>query len=199
LQKIVNDNEISQKKISRNIGILAKMRYYVPQNILKQLYYCLIYPYLTYGILVWGNAYENSIKNVVILQKKVIRIINFSEYNSHTSELFKKLELMKFKDIVFLQYALFMYQFHHKIIPAVFEEFFTPTSEVHKYSTVKSHFICIISDLIMVNLTLGFLVLKFGTVFLIIIKFLVYPASNTQSYVTFFPTINCIFIVLYSI
>jgi hypothetical protein len=42
---------------------------------------------------------------------------------------------MKFKDIVFLQYALFMYQFHHKIIPTVFEEFFTPTSEVHKYST----------------------------------------------------------------
>ena len=76
-------NQIS-KKISRNIGILAKMRYYVPQNILKQLYYCLIYPYLTYGILVWGNAYENSIKNVVILQKKVIRIISFSEYNSHT-------------------------------------------------------------------------------------------------------------------
>ena len=42
---------------------------------------------------------------------------------------------MKFKDIVFLQYALFTYQFQHKIIPTVFEEFFTPTSEVHKYST----------------------------------------------------------------
>ena len=117
-------NQLS-KKISRNIGI-AKMRYYVPQNILKQLYYCLIYPNLTYGILVWGNAYENSIKNVVILQMKVIRIIHFSEYNSHTSELFKNLELEK-------------------------------------------------------------------TVFLIIINFSVYPASNAQLHVTFFPTINCIF------
>ena len=61
--------------------------------------------------------------------------MNFSEYNSHTSELFKKLELIKFKDIVFLQNALFMYQFHHGILPTVFEEFFTPISEIHKYNT----------------------------------------------------------------
>ena len=37
-------HEIS-KKNSRGIGVLSKLRYYVKKNILKQLYYSLIYPY----------------------------------------------------------------------------------------------------------------------------------------------------------
>ena len=44
------------KTISRGIGVLSKLRYYVKKNILKQLYYSLIYPYLTYGLLLWGNT-----------------------------------------------------------------------------------------------------------------------------------------------
>ena len=44
------------KKISRGIGILAKIRHLVNSNILSQLYYSLIYPFLTYGLLVWGNT-----------------------------------------------------------------------------------------------------------------------------------------------
>lgn len=123
------------KKISRGIGILSKIRYFVHENILIQLYYSLVYPFLIYGLLTWGNTYENSIKSVIILQKKAIRIMNFSDYNSHTSGLFKKLGLLKFKDIVFLQNALFMYKFHHQALPHVFDNFFTPVSGIHKYST----------------------------------------------------------------
>ena len=35
------------KKIKRNIGILSKLRYYVNSDILVELYYALIYPFLT--------------------------------------------------------------------------------------------------------------------------------------------------------
>ena len=38
-------------KITKNIGILFKLRHYVPVSTLKQLYYTLIYPYLTYGLM----------------------------------------------------------------------------------------------------------------------------------------------------
>ena len=41
-------------KLAKNLGILSKLRYYVDLNILKQIYYSLIYPYLSYGILAWG-------------------------------------------------------------------------------------------------------------------------------------------------
>ena len=38
------------KKVSRGIGVLSKIRYYVNRNILHQLYYSIIYPFLAYGL-----------------------------------------------------------------------------------------------------------------------------------------------------
>ena len=39
------------KKLKRNIGLICKARHYVNLEILINLYYCLIYLYLVYGIL----------------------------------------------------------------------------------------------------------------------------------------------------
>ena len=48
------------KKIKRSIGMLSKLRYYVPLKILVNLYYTLIYPFLTYdlGTETWNNIDE---------------------------------------------------------------------------------------------------------------------------------------------
>ena len=43
------------------------------------LYYSLIYPSLTYGIQVWGLTFPTYIKLVTSLQKRVIRIMTFSD------------------------------------------------------------------------------------------------------------------------
>ena len=58
------------KKIRRSIGILSKLRYYVDLDILLSLYYALIYPFLTYGIIIWGNTYKTTLQPNFILQKK---------------------------------------------------------------------------------------------------------------------------------
>ena len=61
-------------KISRGIGELSKIRYYVNSNILLQLYYLLIYPFLTYGLSIWGNTYNSTLRPLIILQKRAIRL-----------------------------------------------------------------------------------------------------------------------------
>ena len=38
-------------QISRNIGIISKLRHYLPIKQLEQIYYNLIYPYIAYAIL----------------------------------------------------------------------------------------------------------------------------------------------------
>ena len=48
------------KKIKRNIGIICKIRY-VTHPILIQLCYSLIYPFLAYGIIIWGNTYMTTL------------------------------------------------------------------------------------------------------------------------------------------
>ena len=39
------------KKVRRGIGILSKIRHYITKDILKSLYYTLIYPFLIYGLI----------------------------------------------------------------------------------------------------------------------------------------------------
>ena len=55
------------KTISRGIG------YYVNKSILQQLYYSLISPFLTYGLSVWGNTYNTTLRPLLII--KTIYII----------------------------------------------------------------------------------------------------------------------------
>ena len=71
------------KKISRGIGVLSKIRHYVNGHILLQLYYSLICPFLTYGLSIRGNTYSSTLRPLITLQKKATRIITFSEPGDH--------------------------------------------------------------------------------------------------------------------
>ena len=123
------------KKMNRNIGLLSKIRYYVYEKIRVNLYYSLIFPYLTYGIVAWGNTYTSTLNPIIILQKRVIRMITFSDYNEHTSPLFKKLNLCKLSDLVFLYTAIYMHDFAFSKLPSPFDNFFVEISKTHHYNT----------------------------------------------------------------
>ena len=49
-------------KISRNTGVFFKLRHYLSPSQLRQLYYTLIYPYLSYAITAWGTSTKTNIK-----------------------------------------------------------------------------------------------------------------------------------------
>ena len=123
------------KKISRGIGVLSKIRHYVNGNILLQLYYSLIYPFLTYGLSIWGNTYSSTLRPLIILQKKATRIITFSEPGDHSEPFFKKLNILKLTDLVTLHNALPMYNYHHNLLPSSFENFFKTVASIHSYNT----------------------------------------------------------------
>ena len=125
--------EIS-KKIKRNIGVICKLRNFVNSHILKNLYYSLIYPYLIYGIVAWGNTYTSSTNPLFLLQKKLVRIITFSDYLDHTNSIFLALKILKFQDLAFYHNALFMYDFQSGNLPHIFSTFFSSVSQKHGYN-----------------------------------------------------------------
>ena len=53
-------NAIS-KKIMKNTGIIKRISHLLPPQILKNLYYALIYPYLTYCNLIWTATYPSHL------------------------------------------------------------------------------------------------------------------------------------------
>ena len=69
------------KKVKKSISVLSKLRHFVTTTVLKTLYYSLVYPFLIYGITVRGNTYQTTLNPLYILQKKVVRIITFENFD----------------------------------------------------------------------------------------------------------------------
>jgi len=79
-------------KITKNIGISFKLRYYVPMSTLKQLRYTLMYPYLMYGIMSWGTVYQTKLNKTKISQNNCICCIVFANKRESPTPYFTLLE-----------------------------------------------------------------------------------------------------------
>ena len=92
-----------KSKISKGIGIMYKARHFLPKKALLMLYHAYIYPYMTYCIEVWGCASQTQLNCLFLLQKKIIRIMNFSHYLAHTNPLFLSMEVLHLRKIFFIK------------------------------------------------------------------------------------------------
>ena len=74
-------------KLSKIMGILNKLKFIYPRNIILTVYNSLFVSHINYGSLVWGT----NISRISTIQKRVIRIITHSHYIAHTELLLKTL------------------------------------------------------------------------------------------------------------
>jgi len=129
------------KKISRSIGLLYKIRSFVNKHIIKMLYYSLVYSHLTYAIEIWGSADNIHLNRLVILQKRAVRLLSYSDkrredYSLTPSDpLFFKMELHKVCDIFKLRIAKFIFTSLDKSNPTNFHSWFKLIDQIHHYNT----------------------------------------------------------------
>jgi len=69
-------------------------------NILRNLYFALIYPHLTYGINAWGLSNKSNLKVLKTQQKKIIRIISKADFNAPSLNLFKDLKILDIQSTI---------------------------------------------------------------------------------------------------
>ena len=119
-------------KITRNIGLINKMKHFLPTYTLKILYDSLILPHFNYGILAWGTGTKQLFK----LQKKAIRVTTKSKYNAHSDPIFKSIQTLKLDDIYKINILKFYYKYLHRNLPTFFYSFSLKTRfEIHNYNT----------------------------------------------------------------
>ena len=126
-------------RISRNTGIISKLRHYLSINQLKQIYYNLIYPYISYAILAWGSAYKSHLQKVQIKQNHVIRLIFFAtSYGKETESakpLLNLLDILTVHNIYVLHALKFTHLWHKGLLPNIFQNIFKYANTVHNYNT----------------------------------------------------------------
>ena len=70
-------------KMSKNIGIIAKIRHLLPLDQVRMLYLTLVEPYMSYCCIVWaGVGKTGCLKRIHKIQKRYCRLITFSEFRA---------------------------------------------------------------------------------------------------------------------
>ena len=83
-------------KLSKINGILNRLKYIYPAQVLLKIYKSIFVPNINYGYLVWGQNYDSISKS----QKKVICTITHSNYIAHSEPLLNDLNLLNVKNLL---------------------------------------------------------------------------------------------------
>ena len=137
------DNSLSWKyhisyicsRISRNTGIVSKLRHYLCTYQLKQIYFSLVYPF-TYAAIAWGSAYKRTYKNANQAKYSPIRLMFFATTSGPFTEsalpYLNLLEVLTVNNV----YRFYTLKFTHLwLLPNVFDKLFQYASSRHTYNT----------------------------------------------------------------
>ena len=94
------------KKISQAIGIMYKLRHFLPMKVMKNVYYSLVYSNILYAIEAWESGFKTDLDKLLILQKRAIRLMTYNDTYPTVSgpliasdPIFVKLGILKINDI----------------------------------------------------------------------------------------------------
>ena len=131
-----NQHIVSLKaKLSRAIGLLPKIRQYIPQKLNKIIYSAIFHSHLIYGCQIWGQVNHELTNSLKIFQDKALKIINFMKNDDNINPLYIKGRTLKFSDYIKYLNCLFLHDCLNNKLPDNFLHYFTLTRNVHNHNT----------------------------------------------------------------
>ena len=145
---MLNDENLSWKhhishiasKISISIGIISRLRHFVPLNTLCHIYKSLIQSSLSrlYGIVAWGPADKTHRNRLFHLQKRALRLMFFDEFIAHAIPFFVSSNLLPLDFLYFKSTAALMHDVFNNLTPPHIFNIFTYQANIHSYKTWSS-------------------------------------------------------------
>ena len=115
---------------------MKKVKNKLEKRLLLNLYYMLIYPYLTYCNTISGRAPNVYLDKTYILQKTIVRIIRHVGFFDHTEPLFSTLQIMNIYQINKYMCCILMFKHNKAMLPTLFNDVFVLSPMTHKYCTI---------------------------------------------------------------
>ena len=125
-------------KVSKSVGLITKLRHFVPQETLITLYWALIHPYLNYGIEIWGQSLKSLFNKLLRLQKRVLRLIFFKSNRQSAIPLFLKTKIPPLNIMYVQSFSSLMHDVINKNALENLINLFTHVSDIHQYATRSS-------------------------------------------------------------
>ena len=93
--------------------------------------------HLSYSCIAWAQNI-NTVRRLIILQKRALRIMNFKDQLFHSSPLFPSNNILKLGDKITLENILFVSKSINRQDPSIFYNWFTFSGNLHRYETCWS-------------------------------------------------------------
>ena len=122
-------------KISKTIGIISRLWHFIPSPIVLDIYRALIYPYISYGLVVWGQTSKTNLKKILILQKRALRLIYSASNREHAIPLFVHANIFPVDMRYYKSISVLMHDINNNIAPPNLLNLFTCSASVHSYET----------------------------------------------------------------
>ena len=111
-----------KNKLSKAVYALRSVKNTLGQKSLLLIYNSIFHCHLLYAIQIWSCSKSGPLNEIFKLQKKAIRIVAGTSYNSHTEPLFKQLEVLPLPDLISFTKIQFMQRFKQKFLPTSFDD-----------------------------------------------------------------------------
>lgn len=128
-------------KLLKFVGIFYKLSFKLSPEILKQLYFAFIHPYISYGIEIYANACYSHLNKLILLNNKILRIIQRMKMTTPVRILYSNYNCLPIPLLHDYQLLLLVHKcmFHQNLLPEVFHDYFVCNSLVHSHCTRSSH------------------------------------------------------------
>jgi len=101
------------------------------------LYFAFVYPYLLYGIEIYGNTNPNNIYRLKILNNRILRILQKRPRRTHIIDLYKSYSTLPIDLLHNYEILLFVHKFahHSNRLPVIFASYFTQNKLIYQHDT----------------------------------------------------------------
>ena len=120
--------------ISKGVGIIDRLRHFVPTSTLLEIYRSLIEPYISYGLIAWEQAANSSLNKILILQKRALRV-NVLFWQESSYAIPRQVWCFASKYAVLWYSAILMHDISDYQAPSKISELFIRSNMIHSHYT----------------------------------------------------------------
>ena len=96
--------------MSKGTGMISKIRYYVNETCLLNLFYSFVQSHANYNLLNWSSTKHSFLTPIELKFKTAIRLVSFKGRYEHTSALFSKLNILPFRQLIKYKQGNFLWK-----------------------------------------------------------------------------------------
>ncbi len=126
------------RKVCNSLGVLRRIKPFVPQKSLITIYNTMILPHFDYAITIWSNCNVSSLNKIQKLQNAAMRIILGVPFRTHVNDMLRDLSFMDIRSRILYSTGCMMFKVLNNKAPQYLIDCFRAINNVHSICTRQS-------------------------------------------------------------